>query len=110
MATHVACVNTGVIVPIFEEKSDVTSRGSYRRVKLLEQAMKIVERVLEKQVGTMINLNKMQFGLTLRKETVDAILIMRWMQDQYQKKDKMLCMCFADMGKAFDRVPRKVME
>ena len=36
-----------VIVPIFKEKGDVTSCGSYRGVKLLEHAMKIVEKVLE---------------------------------------------------------------
>ena len=32
------------------------------------------------------------------------------MQEKYQKKNKKLYMCFVDMEKAFDRVPRKVME
>ena len=32
------------------------------------------------------------------------------MHEEYQKKDKKLYMCFVDMEKAFDRVPRKVME
>ena len=36
---------TNMIVPIFEEKGNVMSCGSYRGVKLLEHAMKIVERV-----------------------------------------------------------------
>ena len=40
---------------------------------------------------------------------MDAIFIVR-MQEEYQKKDKKLYMCFVDMEKAFDRVPRKVME
>ena len=31
------------------------------------------------------------------------------MQEEYQK-DKKLYMCFGDMEKAFDKVPRKVME
>ena len=38
---------TSVIVPIFKGKGDVMSCGSYREVKLLEHAMKIVERVLQ---------------------------------------------------------------
>ena len=32
------------------------------------------------------------------------------MQEKYEKKDKKLYMCFVDMAKAFDRVPRKMME
>ena len=38
---------TGVIVSIFKEKCDVMSCGSYKGVKLLEYATKIIERVLE---------------------------------------------------------------
>ena len=41
---------------------------------------------------------------------MDAIFIVRRMQEEYQKKDKKLYMCFVDVNKAFDRVPRKVME
>ena len=101
---------TSVIVPIFKGKGNVMSCGSYRVVKLLEHAMKIVERVLERPIRTQVNLNEMQFGFMRGKGTVDAILIVRRMQEEYQKKDKKLYMCFVDMEKAFDRVPRKVME
>ena len=50
-----------------------------------------------------------QFEYMPGKGTVDAIFIMR-MQEEYQKKVKKLYMCFVDMEKAFDRVPRKVMK
>ena len=72
--------------------------------------MKIVEKVLERRIRTLVNLYKTQFGFMPGKGTVDAIFIMRGMQEEYQKKDKKLYMCFVDMEKAFDRVPRKVME
>ena len=39
---------TSAIVPIFKGKGDVMSCRSYKGVKLLEHAMKIVERVLER--------------------------------------------------------------
>ena len=52
----------------------------------------------------------MQFGFMPGKITVDAIFIVRRMQEEYQKKDKKVYMRFVDMEKAFDRVPRKVME
>ena len=99
-----------MIVPIFKGKGDVMSCGLYRGVKLLEHAMEIVERVLERRIQTLINLNKMQFGFTPGKGTVDAIFIVRRMQEEYEKKDKKLNMRFVYMEKACDRVPRKVME
>ena len=43
---------TSVIVPIFKGQANVMSCGSYRRVKLLEHAMKIVERILEANTNT----------------------------------------------------------
>ena len=63
--------------------------------------MKILERVLEKQIQTLVNLNKMRFGFMPGKGTVDTIFIVR-MQEEYQKKDKKLYMCSVDMEKAFD--------
>ena len=41
---------------------------------------------------------------------MDAIFIVKRMQEEYQKKDKKLYMCFVNIEKAFDRVPRKVIE
>ena len=41
---------TSVLVPIFKEKGDVRDFNTYRGVKLLEHAMKIVERVLETMI------------------------------------------------------------
>ena len=63
---------TSVIVPIFEGKGHVMSCGSYSEVKLLEHTMKIVERVLQRRIQTLIKLNKMQLGFMPGKETVNA--------------------------------------
>ena len=41
---------------------------------------------------------------------MDAILIVRKMLEEYQKKDRKLYVSVVDRGKAFDRMPRKVME
>ena len=79
-------------------------------MKPLEHAMKIVEKVLERQTRTPVNLNEIQFGNMPGKGTVDAIFIVRRMQEEYQRKDKNMNISFVDMEKAFDRVPRKVME
>ena len=72
-----------MIVPIFKGKGDVISCGSFRGVKLLEHAMKIVERVLERRIRKLINLKKMWFGFMPGKGTVDIIFIERRIQEEY---------------------------
>ena len=53
---------TSVIVPIFKGKGDVMSCGLYRGVKLLQPAKKIDDRVPERRVRLLLDLNKMQFA------------------------------------------------
>ena len=91
-------------------KVDAMSCEAYRGVKLLEHAMKIVEKVLEKRLRRVVKVNEMQFGFMPGKGTIDAVFILRRLQEEYLEKEKRLYMCFVDLEKAFDRVPRKVVE
>ena len=86
------------------------SCGAYRGVKLLEHAMKIVEKVLERRLRRMVKVDEMQFGFMPGRGTIDAVFILRRLQEEYLDKEKKLYMCFVDLEKAFDRVPRKVLE
>ena len=101
---------TSVMLPIFKRKGDIRSCASYRGVKLLEHGMKVVERVLEKRIRGMIALDDMQFGFMPGRGTIDALFVVRRLQEVYREMDKCLYMCFVDLEKAFDRVPRKVVE
>ena len=40
--------------------------------------------------------------------TKDAIFVVQQLQEKYLAVNKWLCMALADLEKAFDRVPRKV--
>ena len=52
----------------------------------------------------------MQYGFMPGRGTIDAIFILRQLQEKYLGKKKCLYYCFVDLEKAFDRVPRKVIE
>ena len=99
-----------VVVPIFKGKGDSMSCGAYRGVKLLEHGMKIMERVLENRLRKIVRVDGMQFGFMPGRGTMDAVFILRRLQEEYRAKGKKLYMCFVDLEKAFDRVPRKVIE
>ena len=60
---------------IFKGKGDAMNCGVYRGVKLVEHAMKIVEKVLEKRLSYMVKVNKMQFSFMPGKGTADAVNI-----------------------------------
>ena len=97
-----------VLIPVYKGKGDPLECGSYRGIKLLEHAMKVIERVLAKRVREQINVDNMQFGFTPGKGTTDAIFIIRQIQEKFQQKRKDLYFAFVDLEKAFDRVPREV--
>ena len=101
---------TSVVIPIFKGKGVVMDCGAYRGVKLLEHAMKIVERVLENRIRELVTIDDMQFGFMLGKGTTHASFILRRMQEEFREREQKLYTCFVELEKAFDRVPRKVME
>ena len=70
--------------------------------------MTVLERVLERRLRMKINIDDMQFGFMSGKGTVDAIFIVRQLQEKFMEKRKELYYAFVDLEKAFDRVPRDV--
>ena len=72
--------------------------------------MKIAERVLENRIIGLVTIDDMQFGFMPGKGTTHALFILRRMQEEFRGREKKLYICFVDLNKAFDMVPRKVME
>jgi len=97
-----------ILVPLYKGKGDPLTCGSYRAIKLLEQAMKVFERVLERRIRKQVSIDEMQYGFMPGKGTTDAIFIVRQLQEKHRAKKKHLYYAFVDLEKAFDRVPREV--
>ena len=88
---------TSVLVPIFKGKGDVRNCNTYRGVKMLEHVMKIVERVLERRIRELVNIDSMQFGFMPERGRSDALFVVRRMQEEYRDKKKKLYMCFVNI-------------
>ena len=96
------------MVNVYKGKGDALQCGSYRGIRLLEHALKVLERVIEARVRKIVKIDDMQFGFMPERGTMDAIFIVRQLQEKFLGKNKDLWMAFVDLEKAFDRVPREV--
>jgi len=64
-----------VVLPIYKGKGDPIECGSCRGIKLLEHAMKVVERIFEHRIWQQIDTNDMQFGFIKGKEPLTPFLL-----------------------------------
>ena len=50
-----------IVAPIFKGKGDIRNSSCHRAVKLLKHGMKVVERVIEKRLHSIVIADGMQF-------------------------------------------------
>ena len=96
------------IVCLYKGKGDALDRNNYRGLKLTEQVMKVLERIVDGLIRQAVTIDESQFGFVPGRGTTDAIFVVRQLQEKYLAVNKRLYMAFVDLEKAFDRVPRKV--
>ena len=51
-----------LVGPLFKGKEEATECGNYRTIKLMEHAMKLVERVLEARIRKVVDISEEQYG------------------------------------------------
>ena len=98
-----------LILNLYKGKGQALDRGNYPGLKLTDQVMKLLERVVDFSIRKMVNIDKMQFGFVPCRGTTDAIFIFRQLQEKYFAANKPDYIAFVDLEKAFDRVQRKVL-
>ena len=96
------------IVCLYKGKGDALDRGNYHGLKLIEQVMKVLERIVDGLIRQVVSTDDSQFGLVPGRGTTYAIFVVRQLQEKYLAANKRLYIVSIDPEKAFDRVPRKV--
>ena len=96
------------IVCLYKGKGDALERGNYRGLKLTEEVMKILERIVDSLIRQLVSIDDSQFGFVPGRGTTDTIFVVRQLQEKYVAANKRLYMASVDLEKAFDRVPWKV--
>ena len=78
------------IINCFKGKGDALDRGNFRGLKLIDQVLKIVERIIESLIRSQISIDSMQFGFMPGRGTIDAVFILRQLHEKYLGKKKNL--------------------
>ena len=79
---------SSVIVNCFKGKGDALGRGNYRGLKLVDQVMKVIERVIDKLLRERIDIDEMQFGFVPGRGTTDAIFLLRQLQKSIWERER----------------------
>ena len=90
----------------YKGKGDALDRGNYHGLKLTEQVMKVLERIVDGLIRQVVSIEDSHFGFVPGRGTTDAIFVVRLLQEKYLAANTRLYMAFVDLEKAFDRVPQ----
>ena len=78
------------IVCLCKGKGDALERGNYCSLKLTEQVMKVLERIVDGLIRQLVSINDSQFGFFHGRGTIDAIFVVRQLQEKYLAANKRL--------------------
>uniref|UniRef100_A0A3P8SLN3 Reverse transcriptase domain-containing protein n=1 Tax=Amphiprion percula TaxID=161767 RepID=A0A3P8SLN3_AMPPE len=98
---------TGVVVPLFK-KGDRRVCSNYRGITLLSLPGKVYSGVLERRVRRIVEprIQEEQCGFRPGRGTVDQLYTLSRVLEGAWEFAQPVHMCFVDLEKAFDRVPR----
>ena len=68
----------------------LVDRGNKRGLKLTEQAMKILQRIVDGLIRQVVSIDDSQFGFVPGRCTTDAIFVVRQLQEKYLAVNKRL--------------------
>ena len=96
-----------VFIPIYKNKANTQCCESYKGIKLINNTVKIWEKILEARLRDRVEISKQQYGFMQGKGTTDVVFALRMLMEKYREGQRELHCVFVDLEKVYDRVPRE---
>ncbi|XP_062532870.1 uncharacterized protein LOC134201645 [Bombyx mori] len=99
------------ITALYKNRGDRSDCDSYRGISLLSAPGKVFARVLLNRLKDLSEkiLPETQFDFRSDRGTCEAIFSVRQLQEKSREQGRQLYLCFVDLEKAFDSVPREAL-
>ncbi|EYC17011.1 hypothetical protein Y032_0032g2616 [Ancylostoma ceylanicum] len=101
---------TSTTVPVWKGKGDSAVCSSYKPIRLLCHTMKIFELILDSRLRAIVSTTANQCGFVKDCGTIDDIHAARLLVERHRQENRSVHLAFLDLEKAFDRVPRELMD
>ena len=100
----------GLIVPIWMRKGDVHDPGKYRGITLLNQVLRLLDRVLDAMIRRIVegDFGEEQQEFRKGRGTADGMYVLRQIVEKRLEIQGSMALAFIDLEKAFDTVPREM--
>ncbi|CAK1597804.1 unnamed protein product [Parnassius mnemosyne] len=100
-----------LIRALYKGKGDRSNCNSYRGISLLSVPGKVFARLLLNRLRKLSEriLPESQFGFRPDRGTCEAIFSLRQLQEKSREQGRNMYLCFVDLEKAFDSVPREAL-
>lgn len=100
-----------LICKLYKGKGDVSDCSSYRGISLLSSAGKTLVHIINCRLSKLAEkyLPESQCDFRPGRDTNDAMFVVKQLQEKSLEHQRPLYICFVDLEKAFDRVPREAL-
>ena len=89
------------VKPLFKGKGFILECSNYRGIKLISHTLKLLERIIDQRLRTIVELGNIQFGIRRGRSTMEPVFALNILQEKYKEKPKDLHMIFVDLEKAY---------
>ena len=97
---------SSITVEIFK-KGDKTDPANYRGITLLSTSLKLLTKIIAKEITSITPTNEEQQGFRKNRSTTNALFIFRQLVEKSIEYSNPVHLYFVDLTRAFDRVQLK---